>query len=84
LLYGSASGGLGLAGHRQREGRLQREGQAGEDYDDDDEEEEMGDVEWLLGTTRGAPVSAEIDYTSFHRLSFRDKVSLGEGVDGRR
>jgi hypothetical protein len=35
----------------------------------------VGDVEWLLGTTRGAPVSAEIDYTSFHRLSFRDKVS---------
>ena len=84
VLYGS-SGGLGMAGHRQRGGRRQREGRAGEDYDEDEEEEEVGDVEWLLGTTRGAPVSSEIDYTSFHRLSFRDKVSVGgEGVDGRK
>jgi len=77
VLYGS-SGGLGMAGHRQRGGRRrQREGRAGEDYDEDEEEEEeVGDVEWLLGTTRGAPVSAEIDYTNFHRLSFRDKVSV--------
>lgn len=84
LLYGSASSGHGLAGHRQRGGRPQQEGQAGEDYDEEEREEEIGDVEWLLGTARGAPGSAEIDYTSFHRLGFRDKVSLGERFDGRR
>lgn len=87
LLYGSASGGLGM--HRQQRGgrRRQREGRAGDEYDEDEEEEEeVGDVEWLLGTTRGPPISAEIDYTAFHRLSFRDKVSVrGKGLmEGRR
>lgn len=46
---------------------------------EEEDEEMVGDVEWLLDTRRWTPIGAEIDYTAFHRLSFRDKVSGGGG-----
>ncbi len=57
---------------RRRTRRAEGTGLA-EDHEEEDEEEE-DIIQWLLGNTRGSPLSAEIDYTTFHRLSFRDKV----------
>lgn len=74
MLYGSDRG-IGRAEQRGRRRQVQGVGNEREEED----EEMVGDVEWLLDTRRWTPIGAEIDYTAFHRLSFRDKVSGGGG-----
>jgi hypothetical protein len=77
MLYGSDRG-IGRAEQRGRRRQVQGVGNEREEED----EEMVGDVEWLLDTRRWTPIGAEIDYTAFHRLSFRDKVSeVGECKD---